>query len=411
MGEMIKEYLVGLGFAVDESSFQKFNKGLASAAVRVTALYASIKVLSAGIAYFINKTAEGFEQMGYELRLIAPAINKTLYLRREMLKAYAKTGVNLREVVKQAVVFNMSLAKTKFALEAIYKSTAAKFFPMLTKHMDNFRKSLYANMPKIQNALVKFVNFVFKAFYATLQFGQRLWSILGRVYDMLEKLHKLTSGWSTVILGIAAAWKFLNLSFIATPIGAIITALVMLLALYDDYMTWQEGGESAFDWTAAVPAIEAFIDQVKKIYEAVKSVFDIFFQLIGLIESLKQGKWSEAGWNLKNIFGDYLSFLKNAKGVIGAINPGAGLLAEGILRLFDNPENAAANVGAATQPNMGTQPIGVGNTTNTSRQNVNQQTTINVQGSANADAVGKAVVGEQSRVNFDMIRNLKGSTR
>ncbi len=32
-------------------------------------------------------------------------------------------------------------------------------------------------------------------------------------------------------------------------------------------------------------------------------------------------------------------------------------------------------------------------------------------GSSDANAVGKAVAGEQSRVNFDMVRNMKGATR
>jgi hypothetical protein len=46
-----------------------------------------------------------------------------------------------------------------------------------------------------------------------------------------------------------------------------------------------------------------------------------------------------------------------------------------------------------------------------SNQNVNQQTEINVIGSADPDATARSVAGQQSRVNADMTRNMKGVAR
>src|SRR5690606_147085 len=131
----------------------KFNSAVISATKRIAALYASIKVMSAAIVFGISKISEGFEQMGYEFRLIAPAINKTLILRREMLKAYSSAGINIRSVVKDSIRLNMSLTKTKYALEAIYKSVASRFFNYIAIQSDTFRKKLYENMPKIQSVI------------------------------------------------------------------------------------------------------------------------------------------------------------------------------------------------------------------------------------------------------------------
>src|SRR4051812_3077747 len=103
-------------------------------------------------------------------------------------------------------------------------------------------------MPKIQSALERFIKFIFAAFEAITTLGERIWSILERVYDFFKKLHDATDGWSTIIIGVIAAWKLLNLSFLATPLGMVLALAVALLALYDDLKTFVEGGQSLINW-------------------------------------------------------------------------------------------------------------------------------------------------------------------
>lgn len=409
-GEVIKSFLVGLGFGVDDASLAKFNKAVSSASLKVTALYASVKIAASGIVYGISKISEGFEQMGYEYRIIAPAINKAIVLRRELLKAYSAAGINITKVVQSSVRLNLSLTKTKFALEAIYKSVGSRFFELLTKQSDTFRQKIYANMPKIQNVLEKFVKFVFKALEATTALGLRLWSILTRVYDFFVMLDNATDGWSTIILGVIAAWKLLNLSFLATPFGLILAGLVAILALFDDFKVWQEGGESLFDWAKFVPVIDAVTNALISMRDVWKSIVDIlgnvilaFYQLFqgdthGFFDSLLQ-----SGQAVLNLFAKLWESLKGIGGVLSAVGSfGANLF---------GGENAAANVQNAPGGIPKASPVGTNVSNAQTNQNVQQQTNINVMGSADASAVGKAVSGEQSRVNFDMVRNLKGATR
>ena len=180
------------------------------------------------------------------INIIAPAINKAIVLRNELLKAYSSAGINIRKVIVDSVKLNMSLAKTKIAMEAIYKLVGSKFFGLLQKQLDAFRKRLYENMPYIIDALERLVKVVFKAFDAVTQLGLRLWSIRCRIYDFFVALDKATDGWSTVILGVVAAWKLLNLLFMATPLGFILTGLTAIVALYDDLKTYKEGGKLLF---------------------------------------------------------------------------------------------------------------------------------------------------------------------
>lgn len=415
-GEVIKSFLVGLGFDVDDGSLAKFNKSIESAALRVTALYATVNAAASGIVYSIANISEGFEKMGYEYRIIAPAINKALVLRQELLRAYSAAGINITKVIQNSVKLNMSLDKTKFALKAIYDSVGSKFFSLLTKQSDIFRKKLYENMPRIQAVIERFVKFIFKAFEAVTILGARVWSILTRVYDFFVALDKATDGWSTIILGVVAAWKLLNLSFLASPIGMVIAGLVALLALYDDFKTFQEGGKSLFNWEPFIPVIDAVTESLKSLRDVWKSIVDIIGNVILAFVSLFKLDFRSFFSSLQDslnsvlkLFGNLGSYVSNMKDIGLSTSKFIG---GQVANLFgDKGGNVAANLqnNPANQP-LGN-PIGSSSQHNQTNMNVKQQTDINIIGSADANSTGRAVAGEQSKVNFDMVRNMKGATR
>jgi len=411
-GDVIKSFLVGLGFGVDDASLAKFNAAITSATLRVTALYGSINAVASGIFFSISKISESFEDLGYQYKILAPAINKALILRQEMFKAYSAAGVNLTKVVQQSLKLNISLTKTKYAFEAIYKSVASKFFDILTKKSDLFRKKLYDNLPKIQERLEKFIKIIFKAFEAINELGLRVWSILGRVYDFFVALDKATDGWSTIILGVIAAWKLLNLSFLATPLGLIITGLTAILALFDDFKTWQEGGKSLFDWTSFIPTINAVKKTLEDFWGILKSIGETLGNLAAAVVLLFQGNFLAALEALKaagfSVLGIFSKIWDTVKGLLFSI----AKFGEWGRHFFDTSAKIAPVLGPISPGVPQVNPIG-NNTANNSQtnQNVQQQTNINIQGVSDATAVGKAVSGEQNRVNFDLVRNLKGSIR
>lgn len=422
MGDVIKQFLVGLGFGVDDTSLAKFNKAVSSATAKVGVLYASVTAAAGGIFYSISKISEGFEQMGYEYRLIAPAINKALILRQELLKAYRTAGVNIQKVIQDSVRFNFTLARTQFAFKAIYASVATKFLPLLTKQMEVFRKQIYANMPKIQAQLSKFITFVFKAFEAIYQLGNRLWSILSRVYDFFSALHEATNGWSTAILAVIAAWNLLDLAFIATPLGFIITGLVAILALFDDFKTWQEGGKSLFDWSPFVPIINSVGDALIGIVHIIDDLVKASAYLAVGFVKLFTGDWSGAmnswaisGERLVSIFGHLLDTLVGVGNAL--INVGKWALSAGnwdiTKKLFGDGSNISANaqsLGGQGAP-IGSPLVSSPSNVNHTNYDVNQQTSINVMASPDANNTAKSVASEQNRVNFDFTRNLTNPTR
>lgn len=407
-GEVIKSFLVGLGFDVDDSSLAVFNRSIQTAALRVTALYGAVNAFAGSMVYAFAKISEGFEEMGYQYHIIAPAINKAIVLRHELLKAYSAAGINIRKVIVDSINLNMSLAKTRFAMEAIYKSVGSKFFGLLQKQSDAFRKRLYENMPYIINALEHLVKGVFKAFEAVTILGMRLWSILGRIYDFFVALDKATDGWSTVILAVVAAWKLLNLEFLATPLGMLIAGLVAILALFDDFKVWQAGGKSLFDWTPFIPVINAVTQALMNLKAAWLGIVDVVGNVVLAFSQLFHKDYSGALDSLadaaKSVLNTFMSLFHAIDSVGGSIEALATWVeGAGNLKIFGGGGTANTKV---TGP-----PLGVQGTNNQTNVNANMQTSINITGSPNADATARLTGQQQQNVNRDFVRNMKGTTR
>lgn len=408
-GEVIKSFLVGLGFEVDDKTLTKFNKAIVSASLRVTALYGAVKAAAAGIAFAISKISESFEDLGYEYKILAPALNKAIILRQEMLRAYSAAGVNLNQVVVSAARFNLSLTKTKYAFDALYKSVAARFFPLLTKMSDSFRKKIYDNMEKIQKALEKFVNFIFKAFEVATLLGERVWAILSRIFDFFVNLHRVTQGWSTIILGILAAWNLLNLSFLATPLGMVLGGLLAILALWDDFQVWKEGGKSLFDWSSAIPVIEAVSSTLSSLWGILDAIGGVIAGLILAFQRLFEGNFDGFFFHLKGAAEEVLNIFSSLWGVITGIGDSLSSVGGFVGDLFNGESSfQSSGEGGVLRPRPLTAPGG--NSNSQTNQSVNQKTDIYVQGAANAEATGRAISFEQNRVNANMVRYMKEPT-
>jgi hypothetical protein len=404
--EVIKSFLVGLGFDIDESGLAKFNRSVENASVKVLALSTAIEATATAIAYGISDIAQSFEKMGYEYRIIAPAINKALILRRELLKAYSQAGINLTQVIQSSVKLNMSLAKTGFAFKALYDSVGSRFFGLITKQSDLFRQRLYKIMPQIQKFLENFVNGIFRAFSILTQIGERLVEIITPIYNQFVELHQATDGLSTAILGLAAAFGILDLEFLVSPIGLVIAGLTALFLLYDDFKTAQQGGESLFNWKPFIPVIDAVIDTFKDLKAILSDVFEIIFAIsdavIKLIHLDFSGFWNaiklgaESAWNALGKLGSLLYDILHLSG--GLIQWSSDVFGQ----------STPQTVTPTTAPLY---PLGAGSgvLAPQNNQNVSQQTTINVTGTSNADMIGKAVAGQQNAVNFNLSRNLKGA--
>lgn len=391
--DLIKSFLVGLGFGVDEASLNKFNKAITGATLKANALYGAISLTAEGIKNSLFGISEGFEEIGYEYKLIAPAINKALILRQEMLKAYSAAGVNLNRVVQSALRLNLSLTKTRYAFEALYKSVASRFFETIANQSDIFRKKLYDNLPAIQEGLEKLVSVLFSAFSLVITLGKSIW-------DVFVALDKATSGWSTAILLAVEAWKLLNLGFFLTPFGSLIAGFTALLALWTDLQAFKSGGEYLIDW--GNQAIQVFTGLTAVVTAA----------------AIAYGGWAIATGTLTVATGVFSTALTFLGGILGTLLVPFSLFillaasaAVIISKLYElaTGKNLLQSLGASILGLPSVSPIGSG-AQGSSSQSINQQTQVNIQGVADAQKASEYVTSSLAGIDRDWIRDLKGAT-
>jgi hypothetical protein len=421
-GEVIKSFLVGLGFDVDESSLAAFNKSIQSAAIKVTTLYGAITALAGSAAYAISKISDSFEELGFQFHTIAPQINKALILRAETLNAYAAAGINIRKTIAESLKLNLSLSKTKIVLDAIYKSVGSKFFGLLTKQSDAFRKKLYQNMPAIINVIEKLVGFIFKALDSVTKLGQIAADVFGRIadffrplYEYFTKIDDATEGWVGKILKLSAVFGALLLIF--GPIGAAIAGLFLL---FDDFETYQAGGKSLFNWGPVVPYINGIVDAGKVLVAVYKDVVDIILNVaLAFYQAFKGdthgelASWKSAGEGLVTVFTklwDVFQGIDSAiASVVGKIEAPAFAAIGRFFGIGSGTDGQAPGVpgiqlNPAKHPGMD-QPLGSTGSSSTKNITATLQTNINVNGAANASTVGQAAADQGSKNQGALIRN------
>lgn len=128
--------------------------------------------------------------------------------------------------------------------------------------------------------------------------------------------------------------------------------------------------------------------------------------------SILTGDFTGAFEALKDYFNSVLDLIDRVWTALKSMLGAGKTIWGGITSLFGDGGGDPNLQGITARPGAGT-ALGSNNVSNQQQtnQNVNQQTSINITGGADAQAIGKQVASEQNRVNFDMTRNMKGATR
>lgn len=567
--ETIKEFLVGLGFKVDEAGLAKFSEGIASATLRVTALATAATAAAAGIVASVQHIAAEYDQLdklATQFRTTADAVDefidtakilglsdeKSIESLKNLDRAIVDTSMGMgraklvfedlgikvtdaagklkptTEVMGELAakfkdmergkqlrimerlgldpallkVFNGDLAaisaelqeidkaadfdfetaiveskafmqiwrsmqqeieKWKMLFSKAFESVAVKLMPKfraqiksITDSMIAFRKRVMENMPKAIEAIMPIINIIMRIAEAFIKIAARIAAGAMTIIGWLLKLNQATNGWAGYILAAAAAWKYLNLSFLATPLGMLLSLAAVVALLIDDFLTFKEGGDSLIDWgsgfgivmqgvTAALTGFLAYIALSKaaviamtiatNAWTAATAIFNgimaaartavLLFNLvlyanpIGLVIAAVVALiaviaalivyWDDVSAAFSRGADALLSAWQGVKdwfmGFFDWIMGKFSTLAEWggkITGFFGGGDKAAPALAPTPQAQAAINGGG---------QNVSQQTQIVVQGSSDPAATARAVSGEQGRVNADMARNMRGAAR
>ncbi|MNV00232.1 hypothetical protein D3C71_903910 [compost metagenome] len=249
-----------------------------------------------------------------------------------------KTGFNADKAAVQSNKFMTSMRGLTSLFGIMRDKIGSNLAGGLAGSLDELRKRILDNFPKIEETLTKVIKGILWLADAFTRMAYRVIQSAGDVIAWWKKLDEGSKQFLMTIGAILVAWRLLNAAFLKSPIGLITTLIIGLGLLYDDYQTWKEGGKSLIDWSKWQPEIE----QAKKVF-------------IWLRDKFLELKDQLGGW--KNTLTILFSFLAGAKLVsmltgigrlvsgftglgkaIGSSIGGLGKLAQGIAQLaIKNP--------------------------------------------------------------------------
>jgi hypothetical protein len=243
------------------------------------------------------------------------------------------------------------------------------------------------------------------------------------VIDIIIKANDETHGWLFKILALTAAWKMFNLSFLISPIGLIIALGAALLLLYDDWKTWEEGGESAIDWGSDTgTAIKAVVGGLgllaasititkglfmawaiaSKVAAAAQMAFNVVMTMnpIGLViiaisALILAGYELVKHWDVvKKWFHEFFDWFEKKWAIVSGITDKiSGMVGDS----FHKIEGSITG-----------HPLGADVAKNVT---VQQNTTMHINGAQSPQATAQAVAAQQTHVNAQMTRNMTGRAR
>ncbi|MGF7454194.1 tail length tape measure protein [Pasteurella bettyae] len=322
-------------------------------------------------------------------------------------------GVGNAENAETAAAFKDNMTQLTQVFTAMGEYLSLRIAPAISRIIERFTKWFSEN-----NDLIK----------AILNGFGRVFSFLFELAGAIDNVVSNTIGWRTVIYTLGAALLWLSrrmiLAFATNPIGLAIMAIAGLILIIDDFITWLQGGESAFG------------DFYQSVADGLQWIEDKWDELIAWIKEKwdKAIDWVKSKWNgfidsfsiqnIKKTFEDIKQTIINKfKEAFGwAIDLWNSIVA----KIGGEPINIEANITTNQKPlgNISTAPVmnvadialnagmyasasrtaanGAGNMSNADNSvknsNNKYQTTINIQSTGDPKKDGKIAGDEFARV-------------
>lgn len=236
-------------------------------------------------------------------------------------------GVVTDEQAQSAKDYQTSMEKLDKVLDGVKTRVGLGLAPQLSFLADRFLAVVDANKELITEGLQKTMTLVAEGLDAVYNFGRALDFVVSG-----------TVGWDNALmmLGTALLWvgRASLMAFATNPIMWIIAALVVVIALVDDFMTYLDGGESAFGgvWE---PLVKGF-KEVGAILADMKAQFDAFWAENGeTVMAFADGLMMFIGAGISNVINLFKGFSALLRGDFNGVKEAFGGIFEGLATQFE----------------------------------------------------------------------------
>jgi len=396
--DTIREFLVGLGFKVDEAGQKKFLDGVQSATLQVIKLGMAVKTASAAVVASVGVIADQMESLYYASQRTGAAVaniqalgfaaaqmgssaeaargsleslarfmrnspgaegllhsigvqtrqangalrdtteimgdlgarfaqmpyylantyaqalgidEKTLMAMREGMGQFgdeyramlAKAGMDSQAAAKSSHEFMNEVRTLGAAFVILGQKVATTLTTKLTGDLHRFRDGVVDNFGRIAGIIEKIAGGIFMVADVISTLALRGMQAIGSVVDWFNGLDGTVKTIIETVAALGVAWKLLSTGFLATPIGRIVAVGAAILALYDDYKVWKEGGKSLIDWEQWEPGIKAAGAGIRWIKDLLSDMMYRAIAAVDAIDAIWHRDWSR----LKFAVGEFVN--------------------------------------------------------------------------------------------------------
>jgi len=239
---VLEEFLVMLGANTETEKVKSFGAALTKVASIATVVVGALKTVSLAAWAFADS-----------------------YVRRaeELYKSNNGLVKITKEQVEMSKKYQDGMGKLGDIIESVKIKIAFGFLPTMLNMVETYSKFLDANKDLIANGITRLLTIVS---YAA--------QVINNTVRVITKAIEATIGWKGALLVLAAAFAFVRramiLAFITNPITWVVAAILGLMLLIDDFMTYLDGGESLFgDFWGSM------LEWIEEVKPALQSVWDM----------------------------------------------------------------------------------------------------------------------------------------
>ena len=253
--------------------------------------------------------------------------NTLMAMRRgmgQLSSEYALTakriGFNAESAAKQSNIFMTSMRNRTMTLGQAKDKIGSNLAGGLAGSIDNFRRQILDNWPKIEAVITKIIKGILWAGDAITRVLWRTGQAVEGVIAWFKKLNPATQQLIALFSGLLVAWRLLNTAFMSSPLGMITTLIIALGLLLDDYQTWKEGGKSLIDWGKWKTEIDQAVKMIGDLKKTVTDLTKALAKLLGIDPKSWSLKWDFS--NFIDQMGEFSKMLNMIADLLNAIKDG-----------------------------------------------------------------------------------------
>lgn len=282
-----------------------------------------------------------------------------------------RIGFNAESAAKQSNIFMTSMRNLTMTLGQAKDKIGSNLAGGLAGSIDNFRRQILDNWPKIEAVITKIIKGILWAGDAITRVLWRTGQAVEGVIAWFKKLNPATQQLIALFSGLLVAWRLLNTAFMSSPLGMITTLIIALGLLWDDYQTWKEGGKSLIDWGKWKTEIDQAVKMIGDLKKTVTDLTKALAKLLGIDPKSWSLKWDFSNFisqmgefgKMLNMIADLLNAIKDGNWAQVA-SIGKQLLNQGSGQPSATPavEDSANRSADWVRENLGFDPRSVGRT-------------------------------------------------